>query len=650
MEKTKEVEKEVDIITYSPEELSYRGVLIDNLNRANNQRLASYVELDDMDYLTYYESNAKAANSYIPPKKDIEDTRIVTGITHEKELSLQSAMLQYNFEADIEAYDALDLRIEKLGNTMQDMIKKSRGIEQYEMKRPLFYKELLDQGTIFVEENHLEKTSVVKKLKKMDPNVDPSKIEWTTKIIQQNGECDVKVLDGRHVWLGNIKEFQMKEQPFVFTLDKMPYAMAERVYGEWARWKYVSKKVAHFGITNEYKNDWSLLEQDNDMVEVIKYQDKPGNEYMIMLNGVMMLPIRFPLLWGQRYNILKGDIEPIGPFFAYSKSIPSKTKVDQQVLDEVLRLMVLEMQKSFAPPMANNTGQDLSRKIFLPRTIISNVDPADIMEIGRNEGPTSAQIKGYEILKKVIDQKSTQPGFSGDTTTGRQTATEITALQKQTMMKLGNALVGVINFEYQMCRARLFNILINWTKAKDQRFSDAKSEIVDIYRRIEIKGEVKNKGLGTKIIEFSKDVKSPKQIQAEELLLGLGGNPVEKIYINPDELVKAVDYNWQINIVPVQKDSDELQQTMWFQKMQSYLALFGPEAMNMEYLKYRSAIVTKEDFDKLFNQGVPAMPQMGMEGRRPNPSVESPDKAGEKVTRGIMAPVKNRQPSINAIK
>ena len=649
----KEIEHQDDIVSieYTPKELDYRDELIKKLNKANNQRNAEYTELDDMNYLTYYERNKKAANSYIPPKNDPEDTRIVTGITHEKELSLLSSMLQYEFEADIEAYDDADLKITELGNTMQDLIKKSRGIERYHIKRPLFYKELFDQGTAFVEENFLEETIIQKKLSNLDPSVDPEKITWTEKTIIKTGECDAHVLDGTHVYLGNIKEFFIDKQPYIFTLDKLPYSTADRRYGKWKRWKYVPRKVKHFGMTKRDNrgSDWALIEQENDIVEEVKFQDKNGNEYMIMLNGVMMLPIKFPLLWGNSYNIVKGDIEPISPFFAYSKSIPSKTKVDQEVLDEMLRLIILEQQKSYAPPMANNTGQVLSRKIFLPRTIIPNIDPNDLMEIGENKGVSQAQFNGFEMLKKIIDSKSTQPAFGGEKSEGRQTATEITELKKQTMMKLGNAFIGVINFEWQMCRARLPNIIMNWTKIRGTRFNEAKGKIVNLYRTIETKGEIKDKGLGSKIIEFSEEQKSPRQIEAEEALLSLGGEPVRKIYINPEGLRKTIDYNWQINITPVEKDTDELKKAMWFQTAKGLLELFGPESMNMEYLKYRSAITLQEDYDKLFNQGVPAEPMM-TEGRRPNPSVESPQKSREKMTRGIMAPVTNRQPSINAIK
>ena len=66
-------EKEIKKVPYIDEEIAYRGKIIRRLERAKRQRDATHPELDDMDYLTYYETNAKAANSYIPPKENKDD-------------------------------------------------------------------------------------------------------------------------------------------------------------------------------------------------------------------------------------------------------------------------------------------------------------------------------------------------------------------------------------------------------------------------------------------------------------------------------------------------------------------------------------------------------------------------------------------------
>lgn len=648
--KEKEKEEETKKVKYNDKEKAYRSFLIERMISAKNQRDGSYTELDDMDYVTYYDRNKKAANAYLRPKKDQEDIRIVTGTTHEKELSLLSAMLQYNFEADIEPHDDKGVELKEVGDTMQDVVRKSRYLEDYDKKRVLFYKELLDQGTAFYEETFEEKTSIKKTLEGITPEMDPDKIGITDKVKKLKGECEVNVLDGRHVYLGNIKEFELKKQPYLFTIDKIPYSSAERKFGKWARWKYVPKKIEHFGELDNYEEDegWTLLEQNENMVEVVRYQDANANDFMIMLNGVMMLPVGFPIPTADGdYSVVKGDIEPISPFFAYSKSIPAKTKVDQAVLDQTLRMIILLMQKSWAPPLANNTGRKLSRKIFLPGVITDNIDPEEIAEIGENKGPGSSHIAGYELLKRIIDQKSVQPTFSGESVSDRQTATEILELKKQSMMKMGTALWGILNLESGLNKKRLFNIIKNWTKAYDQKYDSITNSLRTVYRQLEVEKEIGDRGLGTRIIRFTENQKSPKRIKAEEVLKeAVKGEPVEIKEIDVKKLAQTIDFTWKINIVPTEKDSDELKQTLWFQKAQSYLALFGPESMNMEYLKYRSAVVGKEDYNKLFKRGVPAMPQE-MQSRQANGQSSSPAKRSEQMSRGTMAPVNQRQPSLN---
>ena len=161
-----EIEAEATIsVDYSEREIAYRDYLIKRLTTAKNQRDTEHTEFDDMDFYTWYEENKKAANAYIPPKKNKSDTRIVTGTTQEKGITLLSALLNYNLEPNIEPFDRQDMPIRELGENMEDMVKKSRIMEDYDDKRVLIYKDLLDQGTCFVEEQWTEKIGVEKDYK-----------------------------------------------------------------------------------------------------------------------------------------------------------------------------------------------------------------------------------------------------------------------------------------------------------------------------------------------------------------------------------------------------------------------------------------------------------------------------------------------------
>jgi len=638
-------EKNINPVKYTDKEAEYRGNLYQKLTSAKNQRDNKHIEFDDADYLTFYDGNAKAANSYIRPKNEEEDTRIVSGTTQEKEGSLLSSLLSYNFELDINAFDKTNLEISELGSTMQDLVKKSREIEGYEEKRRLIYKEALDQGTAFIEESWYEELQVKKNLKKINwaKGVDIKDINWGEEVKKVSEECRSHLLCGKHVYLGNIKEFFIKEQPYLFTIDKVPYSRAAAMFHNWERWKYVPRKLVESNPDNKKYgfNDWTILAQEEDVVEIVRYQNKFSNEFMILCNGVMMLPTGFPLPWGVYYNIVKLDIEPISKFFAYSKSIPSKTKVDQAVLDEMLRLMIMAWRKEQLPPLANNSGMELSKKIYLPGQVTQGLDPDLIQPIGENKGITNPMVAGYKLVKEVVDSKTVSATFSGEAAQSRTTATEIMQQQKQTQMKLGNVLLGVINFEAQLGRLRINNLLNNWTTPKSVATKDG---LVDAYRTIEIVD-----GGAKKVIELSERNVTPEQLLAEQDIMSVG-RKVKKVILNPKELKKAIDYNWTITAVPTQKENDELQQVLFTQKLTSGFQLFGPQRFNQGYAERRWAEVNKEDYSKLFNQQQPEVPPMAPQGGSQPSSGGGGQQAGhvaEQATRGLTAGIKEQRPSLN---
>jgi hypothetical protein len=600
---------------YLPEEIVYRQELIKKMISSKNARDASHREFNDMDYRNYYDSNLRAANSYIPPKKNQEDTRVVTGTTEEKGNTLLSAILNYNLEPNVIAFDKNDMEVDELGRTMQDLIKKSREIDEYDVKRMLIYKELLDQGTCFVEEQWVDERRIEKKLKDINwyDGIQVAKIDWTEKEVKGFCGAQARLIAGDKVYLGNIKEFEIKKQPFLFTVDIMSYSEAEAIYKNWDRFEFVPKKIVRSEPhDNSTYRDWTLEAQEENFVEVIKYQDRFNNEFMIMLNGVMMLPIKFPLEAvspSGSYTIAKGDVYPISNFFAYSKSIPAKTKVDQEVLDEMMKLIILKTRKSYKPSLANNTGKVLSRRIFNPGNIENQINPDQLKEIGNNNGVTQSEFSAFEFIKRIVDEKSVSPAFMGDQTSGRQTATEILELKKQQMMKLGLVIYGIISLERQLSWLRTYNILQNWTKAQDTKISEITGEMEDIFKTVTVDTELEDTQQGKKIIQFSPDAANytPDQIMEEENQLSQTmRQPVRKVYVHPD--VSKMKYFWYITISPTEKDTSDLQRILFKQDVADGMQLFGPQTLNFPYLMKRFAVLSKQDPEKFFVKNAPAQP------------------------------------------
>lgn len=641
-------------INYSDEELEYRKLLIQRATFAKNQRDDSHPEFDDMTYSDYYESNSKAANSYIPPKENKEDTRVVTGTTHEKENTLLSSILNYNLEPDITSFDQYDLPISELGEGMELLLKKSRELEDYDTNKILIYKELLDQGNVFVEEVWEECIKPQKKLKniKWSEGIDPKKIKWEEKLEKVYGQCRTRLLSGLKVYLGNIKEPRIQFQPYIFTAEIVHYNEAKSIYQNWERWKYVPEKLEHgldLDTSNITYQDWSLNEFEDDYVEILKYYDKWGNELMIMLNGVMMLPPKFPLTAvspSGDYPIAKGDCESI-PFFAYAKSIPAKTKVDQAILDEMLKLIILKTRKSFKPPLANNTNRVVSSKIFMPGTITSGIDASKLVPIGGDiNGVNAGEFSAFQLIKQIVDEKSVSPVFTGDVSKGSQTATEIIELKKQSMMKLGLVMYGILALEKQLAWLRLNNILANWTKPIDSKVDDIKNKIVNIYRQFTTEGYYENGRKGNKMVKFTEEMPGENEMQgsymikAEEDMMKRPGQEVRIVYLNPIEIGKAKLF-WKIDITPTEKDTTELRKVLFKQFVVDTLTLFGPQSVNLDYVKERWATLAGEDPDRFFSrpQQQNILAQMaGQMGNSPQNPVEAQ-----------MMPKLSLQPSINTL-
>lgn len=649
-------DRSVKPVDYSDEEKKYRGFLIDRLTRARDQREAPHIEFDDKSYSEHHVENAKAANSYNPPRKNREDTRIVTGTTREKEGTLLSAILNYNFEGSITPFDKQDNALYELGETVEDLVRKSRSMENWDDKRRLVYKELLDQGTCYVEEVNAEHIIVDKDLEDRDfarNGVKVGRIKWQRKLRKLYSECEANLLSGTSVYLGNMREFFLDKQPYAFIRYEIPYDEAKTLYGDWDRWDNVPSTVEHvLGIGEEQTEyrDFSLLEIDPGMVEVVKYQDPLNNEYMIMLNGVMMLPVEFPLTAvspSGGYTFAKGDAEVISRFFAISKSIPAKTKVDQETFDEILKMLLLKMKKSFMPPMANMTGVNLSRKIFLPGEITDGVNPDMLQEIGTNAGPTQSEFNVFQLMRTLINEKSLDPTFSGDESGGTKTATELQQRKQQQMMRLGQTIVGVVELEKALTKLRIHNILAHWTRSQDTRVDKLKEKLVGTYRAFHIDTTFKDTGRkGTRVVSFDPEIAKAmagkeggrKIMKMEDKIKEKTGRDIRFSFMDGDA-VRNLEATWKVDVVPTEKTSSEIDRVLFSQSLVQAMQMFGPQSMNMEYAKERWAILNKEDPDKLFSRQQASQGQeMAQGGQQPQ--------AMQQVKQQIPQP---KQPSVNAL-
>ncbi|MBU6390537.1 hypothetical protein KGQ31_03250, partial [Patescibacteria group bacterium] len=424
-------------IKLTPDEMKYRNELIKRLILARDQRDRYHPELDNMTYIEYYESNRRKDLSYLPPKTNKQDVRIVTGTTREKDTTILTALLNMNLEPEITAFDPDDMVVSELGDNMTDLVKKSLEIEDWYKQRATIYREMISQGDVFVEELHVEDFRHVP-VENLDwnPN-DPEKnpiagFSFKERLTKVFDGCKRRMVNGKKIYLGNIRCPFIEDQSLAAVLNVIPRTQAESIYGQWERWKYVPRTINVLtawyddGIT--YK-DWNLITlNDHDKVAEIKVYLPHENRFMILLNGIPMLPINYPLTaispTGE-IPLSQGKNEPISDF-AYSKSQPSKTKIDQEVLDEVTKLMVEKFRQMVKPPMGSKGKKVYSSSVFLAGKITYDIGEGDLFPMlpAGAAGITAPEFQFYNIIKKSIEDKTASAQMSGDQSPGDQTATE----------------------------------------------------------------------------------------------------------------------------------------------------------------------------------------------------------------------------------
>jgi len=590
-------------VEYSDEEMVQRAGILTDASHSAQQRQAKFTEFDDMDYETWYFKAKKASAAYIEPKLNEADVRVVTGTTREKGNILVNTLLNYNLEADVIAYNDKNVKVAELGEVAEKMIRKSRQLETpvWEVKRPLAYLELVNMGNVHIEEVWEGYEIPQKELEKFDwsEGVDPSKIKWKKLLNKTYYECNSKIVSGLDVFPGNVREFFLELQPFMVLRRVLSMSETKSKYAGWTRLKYVPDSVTttiEDEDGSQRYNDYQMIEVEVNQVEEIRYYNKWTNTFQVLLNGVMMLPVGFPLssiIGVCDYPITRGDCETISANFYWSRGTGAKNRVPQFLIDEMFKLMVLKTRKSFAPSYGNMSGQKVGTSIYLPGKIFEGLDPDKLKPIGEPGGVSPAEFNMMRFVQEISDENTTDSSFQGQAPEKESTARQVVEQQQRSMVKIGMAMIGVINMENRMAWLRLYNILNNWTEKQDER-----------YRKFSIDDTLENGKQGERIVEFMEQEQMPtdKQTMAEEdLYKSAAGREVRINRIDP-KMLKELKYKWEINTVPTEKNSSMVKAALFTDYLKETLAIFAPlgKVPNLEFLAQRHAMVNNEDPNRVW--------------------------------------------------
>ena len=653
---------EVPTPKYSQKEIDYIGQVRTKMSTARNQREAAHDEFDGMTFSERCEANRKWANAFIAPKKNKEDTTFVTATTRQKMETLISTMQNYSFDMEQKAFDSENVEEVDLSHALTLTQEKTLTLEGDDEKKLARQYVLLEQGDVFWEEVWSEKFELIKTEPVKFDGSNFDKYTWEKRLKKVGEMPESNLLLHENVYLGDITIWgSTKKQPFLFTVQQIPYLEAKSVFGKWERWENVSKDVKAFDqntISTMYNNNWSITEVSNDHVEIVKYQDRWNNEYAIFINGVLMTPVGMPIprKWGKEieYNVEMQTLGIISPFFSYSRGIPFRMRTKQALLDEMYRAMILKTQKSFNPPLANNTGTILSSRINMPGIVINGVDGKQITPIGDANGISKSELTMIQTLEKGMDDDSASSALQGKNPAGVSRVTATQSTQQRTQAEIGlNLIIGSFCWlEIKMGNMRNWNILENWFQPIGQYpKDDVLHSLQKKYRSINMDTMIQGKGAGQTIVQISdqqpktqeeKDMADFQTYKNGQKITEKTGKPTNIIVIYAQAIEEA-KHTFHTICDPKPRKQSDLKKVLASEMITSALNMF-PETANKEYLSEEFAKAWEKDPSKMFQKA--QQPNPADQG---NVSVSGAGARGKTMNKSMTNAGMPKKPSVNAM-
>lgn len=612
---------------YTEKDKDYCGYLQQRLQRAKNARNQAYPEFDGKTYSQDYDENVKIANTKLAPKKNEDDVIVSAGTVESKLDALLSHVNNLDLGPEVMSFDRENNRIQELGLALTDTIFYTEQRDGGELagdkeKKLLRQRELMSQNAVFVQEEWLRSFERKKKLKTKYAGEFKDWREWDEKLELVFEGPARTLLHGPNVYLGDITEYFMEKQPYFFVVIHQHYDIAKTKYGKFENWKYVKKGRVTDAVTEEqktiYDNKFRLTEVADEQVEIILYQDKPNDEFQILINGVMMLPIGFPLSAvspAGEYNVVKQVYRPISHKFAYGKPFVRLGSVREisKLIDEMLKLFVLKTRKSFTPAYVNTSGKVISRRVLSPGRITMGISPDALQKIGEEgQGVTANEYNILKELQERIDKSTVSNQFAGQQGKAGTTATEVVELQRQAKLTLGLTIAACEFLELKLSYLRLWNIIENFFEPLDTRIvtvNGVRKEI-NAFRNVTREVSIEGAGLGERQVIPTDENPVPSSEVIRQMELDQEkqtGKPNRKIYLNPTGM-KAAKVRWFIVITPKEKETSAYHKLIFRDMLTDITSMIALGSVpNAAGLEEQFSKTWNIPTNKLFQKGNPAM-------------------------------------------
>ena len=555
---------------YTKEQKEAYGFYLRRFESARKQRHQNREEFDDLNLETDYILNKRAANAYLPPKKNDDEVRIVTGTTEKKIEVIYNELVGMNVQPEAQVFDKDDNELRGLGQDFMDIVTRTNQIERDDDFWGAFVFELITQRAAFIEETD----EYVEYYNRGKSSMFDGSIKKEKRKPVTFHRARKRLLTSLQVFLGdmNIPAWRFQEQPYILKYVRRTYDEAKTQYGSWENWDKVVKGGSFANSPWGYR----MYKIDNEEVEEIHYLDPSKDEYQIMINGVLMFnepaPLFYTVTEDRRYPMTMKVLKGMGSDFAYGKPLTASAKTLQGLNSETIRLLIRKFRQAIEPPMVSKGRKIYSKDIWTAGAVTYGLSASDFEVLNKtNQGITNSEFSLYDLIEKKTEEfigaSNTAQGMKEG---GSTTATEIVNQQRQFIKQLGLSVLALMAAKRDATYLRIYNLLENFVNPIERQLDSTTNELIDIYDKFTIMdAQFENGKKGKKIVQFvDKPVTDEEmsQVYQYEQDQEAKGNPTRIRFINA-KMLQEIPSFWYVTVAPRERDGSALSKVMFSDKL-----------------------------------------------------------------------------------
>lgn len=539
-------------------------------------RQQPYTKFNGVTLDTYLDDSRKKFWGYLPISYDLDTPQFFFPETRNQIIAILAKAANMRMKPSFEGVEGFDI---VKATILRDLFEKYQRTSNRKIDNLWQFLYTIINGTTVIFTAYDSKVRDVRTVTLHDPNTGIT--EYKKDTIDESDVSEVIV---------NLEDFYIPKpwEPKVQPQDECIW----RTLIKWSDFKNAFEGYSNADLVfpGQQFSDSSIFSEflsydvrGSDFVEVIKYFNKPKDQYAIIANGVLLNPIKVkdengktveeicPLPWNHKtLPFSKTIFEPLDANFFYGMPLAQKVKSPQEALNLLWELLLDREQRSVsAPIITNDPSSELGIEFKAGRVYQVQADPSSYKEL--QVSPASGSFWNALTTLQGVIQKTGSGGI-GPILSGKQprSATEKSADAQQQKESAGLYFL----FHQDLMEQKMFLVLKNmiqfYTASRVEK-TIGERKFNKIISLTDI--ELHSGGRGNHEIRITDKPEDSDALREESFMRSLlKKERVEIIEVTPDEL-RQIDFDIKIKFE--QENAPETERALFLDYVVTMMKLFG---------------------------------------------------------------------------